>query len=327
MHKLNTFSARVSSAGRGFYGLFTESGEATAQLAGSFRHDARSAAELPVVGDYVSLDESGLICGVLPRRTKFSRRAAGTRDEEQVLAANVDVAFLVCGLDRDFNVRRLERYLVLAHESGADPVVVLNKADLQTGAALDACIARARSVAAGAPVVTCSTMAAGGVDALRSLLEPGLTAVLLGSSGAGKSSIANALLGDSHLRTQPVRESDSRGRHTTTHRELIRLANGAWLIDTPGLREIQLWASEESVVEVFADLAEVAARCRFRDCTHTREPGCAVLAAVESGELDPGRVGSSQKLSGEARALRKAELKRIARAVKAFYKLKGQKGA
>ncbi len=325
MHKISENTARVYSASRGLFGLLTGAGEAAAQLAGSFRHDARSAADLPVVGDYVLLDEAGLIRGVLPRRTKFSRRAAGNREDEQVLAANIDIAFLVCGLDGDFNVRRLERYLVLAEESGADPVVVLNKADLHPET-LDGCIAEARAVAEGAPVITSSTLRAGGIDAIRAMLSPGLTAVLLGSSGAGKSSITNALLGETHLRTQQVREHDSRGRHTTTHRELIRLPDGAWLIDTPGLREIQLWASEASVDEVFADVAEFARGCRFRDCAHNGEPGCAVAEAIARGELDASRLGSRNKLGGEARALSKEKMKQIHKNLRARYRVFGKKG-
>jgi len=293
-------------------------------LAGSFRHRAGTAADLPVVGDYVQLDDNGLIGSVLPRRTKFSRRAAGTRDEEQVLAANVDLALLVCGLDGDFNLRRLERYLVLAHQSGADPVIVLNKADLDP-ASLPLRVAEARGVASGAPVVTTSTMRDGGVGAVEALLEPGVTAVLLGSSGAGKSSITNALLGGQHLRTQAVREHDSRGRHTTTHRELVQLPGKAWIIDTPGLREIQLWASEDTVRQVFDDVEELARGCRFRDCKHSGEPGCAVAAAIAAGELDEGRLESRNKLGGEARTMTKAKLKQISRDIRAHYRVTGKK--
>jgi ribosome biogenesis GTPase / thiamine phosphate phosphatase len=324
MHRISNSTARVFSASHGLFGLLTGAGEATVQLAGSFRHRAGFAADLPVVGDYVQLDENGLICGVLPRRTKFSRRAAGTRDEEQVLAANVDLALLVCGLDGDFNVRRLERYLVLTRASGADPVVVLNKADLDP-ATLPERIAEARTVASGAPVITSAAMQPGGVGAIQMLLEPGQTAVLLGSSGAGKSSITNALLGEQHFRTQHVREHDSRGRHTTTFRELLRLPNGAWLIDTPGLREIQLWTSEDTVKEVFEDIEEIGQRCRFRDCRHSGEPGCAVAAAIASGDLDPSRLESRNKLGGEARSMTKARLKQISREIRVHYRLNGKK--
>ncbi|MDZ4802367.1 MAG: ribosome small subunit-dependent GTPase A [Bryobacteraceae bacterium] len=324
MHRISNNTARVFSASHGLFGLLTGAGEATVSLAGSFRHRAGTAADLPVVGDYVQLDDNGLIGSVLPRRTKFSRRAAGTRDEEQVLAANVDLALLVCGLDGDFNLRRLERYLVLAHQSGADPVIVLNKADLDP-ASLPLRVAEARGVASGAPVVTTSTMRDGGVGAVEALLEPGVTAVLLGSSGAGKSSITNALLGGQHLRTQAVREHDSRGRHTTTHRELVQLPGKAWIIDTPGLREIQLWASEDTVRQVFDDVEELARGCRFRDCKHSGEPGCAVAAAIAAGELDEGRLESRNKLGGEARTMTKAKLKQISRDIRAHYRVTGKK--
>jgi ribosome biogenesis GTPase len=236
---------------------------------------------------------------VLPRRTLFSRRAAGRREDEQAIAANIDVVFLICGLDGDFNLRRLERYLALAVESGAQPVVVLNKSDLC--ADLPARIAETVPIAAGAPVVTASTRAPGGLDDLRSRIAPGLTIALLGSSGVGKSSIVNALVGEERLRTNEVREDDSRGRHTTTHRELILLPDGVALIDTPGMRELQLWASQESIDAVFDEITSVAAGCRYRDCTHAGEPGCAVEAALSDGTLTADRLQSYRKLQGEAR--------------------------
>jgi ribosome biogenesis GTPase len=239
-----------------------------------------------------------IIEAVLPRRTMFSRRAAGRREDEQPLAANIDLVFVVCGLDGDFNVRRIERYLALAAESGTQAVIVLNKRDLC--ADLAARVSDARAVAAGAPVLTASTVTPEGIEELRGCLAPGRTVALLGSSGVGKSSIVNALTGEQRLRTSPVREQDSRGRHTTTHRELIPLAEGGALIDTPGMREIQLWAGVESVDRAFDDISALAAGCRYRDCSHTAEDGCAVRRALDDGALDGARLAGYHKLRAEA---------------------------
>ena len=317
-------AGRVFYASRGQYRLYTATGEITAELGGALRHATRSAAHLPVVGDWVAV-EAGLIREVAPRWSKFSRRAAGAREDEQVLAANIDIAFLVCGLDADFNVRRLERYLVMARSSGADPVIVLNKSDLCPGE-LSQRMDEARSVAAGSPVVCSSARTNEGLDALSAVLEPGSTAVLLGSSGAGKSRLLNRLRGEEAHRTKTVRESDSRGRHTTTDRELMPLGNGSFLIDTPGLREIQLWAAEETVEETFADVSSVAAQCRYSDCRHTGEPGCAVAAALESGSMDRMRWASYQKLTMEVRRLDKKTLKQIHKDQRERYKFFGRKG-
>jgi ribosome biogenesis GTPase / thiamine phosphate phosphatase len=314
--KTSELTGRVFYAGRETCDVFTDSGELTARISGALRHRAASPADLPVVGDEVAI-EGGLIRRVLPRRTKFSRRAAGTRQEEQVLAANVDLVFLVCGLDGDFNRRRLERYLVLVRESGAGAVIVLNKSDLR-GEDLERVVTDCREISGDAAVIAASTRAPGGLDELSSFVGPGQTIVLLGSSGAGKSSIANRLAGRELLRTQAVREDDSRGRHTTTHRELIRLPGGAFLIDTPGLREIQLWAEQESVESTFDEIATAAARCRFSDCGHKGEPGCAVLAAVEAGTIDEGRWRSFEKLTSEVRQLDKKAIRRMSREMRQY---------
>ena len=276
--------------------------EFDAEPSGALWHRAPTRANMPVVGDWVAArivgDSQAIVEAVLPRRTLFSRRAAGRREDQQPIAANVDLVFLVCGLDGDFNLRRLERYLALAVESGAQPVVVLNKADVC--ADLPSRIAETSAIAAGAPVVPASTRAPGGLDALRVHIAPGLTIALLGSSGVGKSSIVNALVGDERLRTNEVRESDSRGRHTTTHRELIPLPGGAALIDTPGMRELQLWASRDTIEVVFDEIAAVAANCRYSDCAHAGEPDCAVEAALADGTLTADRLTSYRKLQGEA---------------------------
>jgi ribosome biogenesis GTPase / thiamine phosphate phosphatase len=293
--------ARVSISQRDQYQLITEAGEVSAEPSGALWYRAPSAAAMPVVGDWVAARvvaaDYAIVEAVLPRRTCFSRRAAGRREDEQPVAANIDLVFLVCGLDGDFNLRRLERYLTLAAESGAAPVVVLNKADLCNDVA--GRMTDVQSVAGGAPVAVVRAREDAG--ALFPFLRPGYTAALLGSSGVGKSTIVNRLVGEEWLRTGEVRDSDSRGRHTTTHRELVALPGGGALIDTPGMRELQLWAGSDSVDRAFHEIASAAAGCRFRDCSHTGEPGCAVAEALESGSLARDRWESYRKLLAEAR--------------------------
>lgn len=294
--------ARVSLEHTHIYRVITPAGERLARVAGRLRHAASRRADFPAVGDWVALQPAAAghearIHAVLPRATHFSRRAAGDRTEEQVIAANIDVVFLVSGLDHDFNPRRIERYLVTAWESGAMPVVVLNKADLVADPAAFA--ADVAAIAPGVPVLTVSATTAASLDPVRAQLAPGRTAALLGSSGVGKSSIANALIGEAVLRTSEVRAADSRGRHTTTGRQLLLLPGGGILIDTPGLRELQLWESTEPAETTFTDVAALAAHCRFRDCRHTSEPGCAVAAAAADGTLSAARLESYRKLQAE----------------------------
>jgi ribosome biogenesis GTPase len=319
--------ARVAAGSRGQYRLYSEDAELEAEPSGAFWFRENAA---PVAGDWVAARPvapgQAIIEAVLPRRTCFSRRAPGRRAEEQAIAVNIDLVFLVCGLDGDWNPRRLERYVTLALESGADPVVVLNKADIC--ADLPARIAEAAIAAGAAPVIPASTRSAGGLDALRTYLAPGRTVALLGSSGVGKSSIVNALLGEERLSTAEVRASDSRGRHTTTRRELVLLPEGGALIDTPGMREIQLWAGEDAVEAAFDEIAVLAAACRFADCRHQGEPGCAVAAAVERGDLVPERLASFRKLAAEARGHDEQARKRLgrigAKALRQYLKLKAE---
>jgi len=326
---------RVSFRDRERCRLFTEGGEVSAHIAGALWHGAASPAELPVAGDWVAARQVGhgeaLIEAVLPRRTRFSRRAAGRRETEQMIAANIDVVFLVAGLDGDFNVRRLERYLTLAWESGAEPVIVLNKTDLCDS--VPRRVAAALAVARGAPVITASART-GAVSEITAWLAPGRTIALLGSSGAGKSTIVNALLGEERQQVGEVRQSDSRGRHTTTFRELVPLPGGGALIDTPGMRELQLWAGEENVDRTFDDIAALAQTCRFRNCRHSGESGCAVTEALAAGTLDSGRWASYRKLLAEARRHKQMEdaragleakqrLKRIEKALRQHYRMKG----
>jgi len=250
------------------------------------------------------LEGGARIARVLPRRTAFSRKEPGAVTRAQVIAANIDVLFVVAGLDGDFNLRRLERYLLLARESGARPVVVLNKSDLRADAEEAAILA----AALGAPVVTTSALDGRGLAALEAHIAPYQTAALTGSSGVGKSTLLNRLLGSERQRVQEVRESDSRGRHTTVRRELFLAPTGWLIVDTPGLRELQLWAGAESVDLAFADIADLAQRCRFRDCRHQGEPGC----AVASGGIDEGRLASYAKLQREAAHLERQQNQRSA---------------
>lgn len=294
-----TVPARVVAEHRDRYVVRAADGERAAVLAGRLRHHAHTREDLPATGDWVAVDAgdgTAAIHAVLPRRSIFRRKAAGETTEAQVLAANVDVALIAAALPGDVNARRIERYLALAWESGAIPVIVLTKADLVDD--VDAAVRGVRAVAPGVDVAAVSAVTGAGVDALARWLVPGRTAVLLGSSGAGKSTLSNLLLGADALRTGAVRE-DGKGRHTTTHRQLVQLRNGALLIDTPGMRELQLWSADAGLESAFADVEALAARCRFGDCEHQAEPGCAVRAAAESGALDPARLESWRRLRRE----------------------------
>jgi len=314
--------ARVAAVDRDRFVVWTRSAECEATAAGRLRH---LSGDWPVVGDWVALESGCRIAGVLPRRTAFSRKHPGSATSEQVIAANVDVLFVVSGLDGDFSSRRLERYLLLAWESGAKPVIVLNKADVCIDVAEAAWSVSA--LASGAPVVLISALTGWGMAALEAHLQPGLTTALAGSSGAGKSTLVNRLLGCEQQRVQEVRADDSRGRHTTVRRELF-LAPGGWLlIDTPGLRELQLWAGPDSLDAAFHDIATLAANCRFRDCRHQGEPGCAVAA---SG-IDQARLANYTKMQRELAHLdrkldqraaqeEKRRIKRIHRAMRGHYR-------
>jgi len=293
---------RVALEHTHIYRVVTSDGEWLARVSGRLRHHAGVRSDFPAVGDWVAVERSpqdgdARIRAVLPRFSRFSRRAAGDPTEEQIVAANINTVFLVGGLDRDFNPRRIERYLVVARESGATPVIVLNKADVVEDPERFA--EEVRRLAPAVPVHALSCRRPESLAVLRSYLGHGQTAALLGSSGVGKSTIVNQLIGKELLRTRDVRESDSRGRHTSTARQLVLLPEGGVLIDTPGMRELQLWDTGDALTGAFADIDELSTECRFRDCRHDNEPGCAVRAAVASGALAPERLESFRKLRDE----------------------------
>ena len=304
----NAVPARAVAQQRKFWRVAGDFGECWAEASGKLRLAADEGADWPAVGDWVVAelhgeDATAVIQEVLPRRSKFVRKSPGKKMKEQVIAANVDSALLVSALDEDFNPRRVERYLAQCRESGAQPVVVLNKADACEDAREKA--AEMERIAMGTAVCVVSARTGDGFGELEEFLRPGQTLVLLGSSGVGKSTIVNRLLGEAIQDVQPVRESDSKGRHTTTSRELFILPGGALLLDTPGLREIQLWEAEDGVAQVFADIDALAARCRFGDCRHEGEPGCAVQAALDAGTLDAARFENRRKLMREQEFLRR----------------------
>ena len=306
--QLEWLPARVISQQRGLWRIAGDFAECWAETSGTLRAASETGGDWPAVGDWVAVEmlRGGgrpLIHRVLPRRTKFVRKVAGRRLEEQVIAGNVDTAFVVMALDNDFNVRRLERYLAQCFESGAKSVVVLNKADDRQD--VGARVAEVEAIAAGVAIFAISARTGEGVDSLDTYLAPGQTIVLLGSSGVGKSTLVNHFLQRDAQAVQEVRASDSRGRHTTTSRDLFTLPGGALLIDTPGLRELQLWEASEGVEQAFSDIEELAAQCKYSNCGHTTEPGCAVQAAIAEGRLEQSRLENQRKLEREQQFLRR----------------------
>ncbi|MBI3564760.1 MAG: ribosome small subunit-dependent GTPase A [Elusimicrobia bacterium] len=305
--------ARVVSEHRGAYRLVAADGELTARLPGAMRHKAAARAELPAVGDWVAVEavpgeRAAVVRRILPRRTKLSRRASGEVEEEQVIAANLDTVFVTTALNADFNARRLERFLTVSRESGAEPVILLNK--------LDACpdpapyLAEAKAVAAGAAIVCMSAKTGERLAELEPWLSAGRTVGFVGTSGVGKSTLVNRLLGEERLAVRETRAHDERGKHTTTRRELFRLPGGAVLLDTPGMREMQFWEAERGLAQSFEEIDALAASCRFGDCAHGSEPGCAVKAGVESGAVTPERLEAWRKLSKELDARRVKDMRK-----------------
>jgi len=311
--KAHVHPGRVAIEFNQIFRIYVEDAELDAITAGRLKHRARGRAELPAVGDWVAVrkrpeEDRGVIIGVLPRRSAFTRRAAGEVTGEQVVAANVDIVFVVMGLDRDYNVRRLERYLVMARESGASPVILLTKPDLCPD--LSAHLREVTSLAGDVVVHVVNAKRGEGLEQLPGDLGPGKTAALLGSSGVGKSTIINRLVGADVRRTGEVRASDSRGRHTTMHRELVVLPGGGLIIDTPGMRELQLWDASDSVRETFDEIEALAPGCYFSDCRHRDEPRCAVKAAVAEGQVSADRLESYIKVQEELAGLARQQEER-----------------
>jgi len=315
---------RIALEHKKIYRVLTEYGELLGEVSGKMRFNALDRGDYPAVGDWVVIsarpeEQKATIHAVLPRKSKFSRKVAGQTTEEQIVASNVDTIFLVNALNADFNVRRIERYILSAWESGANPVIILSKADLCED--IDDKIAEVETVAFGIPILPISAEKNIGIDQLSPYLYEGQTIALLGSSGVGKSTLTNTLIGHQKQQVKEVREGDDRGRHTTTHRELIVLEQGGGiLIDTPGMRELQLWEADEGLSQSFSDVESLAENCKFRDCKHEKEPGCAIQQAISDGTLDMDRYNSYVKLQKELAYIERKENQRAALAEKAKWK-------
>ena len=314
---------RIALEHKGMYRIYSEDGHLLAEVSGKMRHEAKESSDFPAVGDWVVItprkeEQKATIHAVLPRKSKFSRKKAGITTEEQIIACNIDTVFLVNALNTDFNTRRIERYLLLAWESGANPVIILSKSDLCED--IERKIAEVEKVALGIPIYPISAEQNVGLDQITPYIQEGKTVAFLGSSGAGKSTLTNALYGDTIQVVNSIRENDDKGRHTTTHRELVILRNGGMIIDTPGMRELQLWEADEGISQSFSDVEELTAQCKFTDCQHKSEPGCAVQEALSKRALSEERFTNYLKLQRELAYLSRKENQRAALAEKAKWK-------
>ena len=297
---MNELRARVISQEKGIYKIQSGTAVKLAEISGKYRYETRTVSDYPAVGDYVIAmwpedDSNAVITGLFPRKSCFIRKAAGVGKQEQVVAANIDTVFICMSLNNNFNIRRLERYLSAAYESGAAPVVVLTKSDLCCD--VQSKIGEAQNAAPGVDVLAISSLDED-YEAVVNYILPGKTVAFIGSSGVGKSTLINKLTGTDSIATREI-GNDDKGRHTTTHRELIQLPNGAFVIDTPGMRELGMWDSGDGIDAAFADIEGLSCACRYADCTHTAEPGCAVLRALADGTLDAARLASYRKLKTE----------------------------
>ena len=297
---MSELRARVISQEKGMYKISNGTDVKTASVSGKFRYEAAAVSDYPAVGDYVLAswpegDGQAVIKGLFPRKSCFMRKAAGPKKQEQVVAANIDTVLICMSLNHNFNIRRLERYLSITYDSGAAPVVVLTKADLCRDVRIK--VSEVRTAAPDADILVVSSLN-GDYDEVKKYLLPGKTVAFLGSSGVGKSTLINRLTGTDSLATGEI-GTDDKGRHTTTHRELIELSNGAFVIDTPGMRELGMWDSGEGIATAFQDIEDLARECKFSNCTHTSEPGCAIQKALSDGTLDAARWNSFRKLMKE----------------------------
>nr|WP_236561198.1 ribosome small subunit-dependent GTPase A [Pontibacillus sp. HMF3514] len=299
-------TGRISTLANGIYKVLSTEGEYPCQVSGRFYHRANDTRDFPCVGDWVLFErmpgeDKGIIHEVLERKSLLSRRAPGKKQEEQLMAANIDIIFLVNALNQDFNVRRMERYLMQVYESGASPVFILTKKDLCDD--VEEKIKAVKDIAFGVPIHAVDALHREGIDALRTYMQTGRTISLIGSSGVGKSTLMNQLIGEGVQKTQDIRSGDDKGRHTTTHRELFLVPDGGVIIDTPGMRELQLWSRDDAVDQTFQDVEALASQCKFRNCAHEQEPGCAIKQAIKNGDLTEERYKSYLKLQREIKFL------------------------